>query len=211
MEYMNKKKRIIVVSIGAVAILIFTSFINVISVQSTKISSINPSPLFDIRTQKEINPENERIITVDYLGKGITSLQIPRYSTDTYQGKLMVEYIVQLQDNELMTFANLIFNKFTQQGANKQTISQIKQGLTLIKNNPDCYKTLQYSKTQDNTHVTRSCPPSVIDVCTSTINLWSPGCILAHILVAILKIIYIIIFPTTEAITTCFSCGPHIY
>jgi len=99
----------------------------------------------------------------------------------------------------------------TQQGAEKQTISQIKQGLTLIKNNPECYKTLLYRKTTDNAHVTRSCPPSLIDVCTSTINLWSPGCILAHILIAILKIIYIIIFPTTEAIPTCFSCGPHIY
>jgi hypothetical protein len=208
---MNKKKRIIFVSIGAVAILMFTSLTSVVSLQSTKLSSMNPSPLFGIRTQKEINPEYESIITVDYLGKGITSLQIPRFPTETYKGKIMVDYIVQLQINELMTFSNLIFNKLIQQGMNKLTISQVKQGLTLIKNNPDCYKTLLYSKTQDNAHVTRSCPPSLIDVCTSTINLWSPGCLLAHILVAILKIIYIIIFPTTEAIPTCFSCGPHIY
>ncbi len=209
---MNKKKRIIIISIGAVAILIFTSFINVISsVQPTKYSSMNFSPLFDIRTQKEINPENERIISVDYLGEGITSLQIPRYSTETHQDKLMVDYIVQLQDNELITFANLIFNKLTQQGVNKLTISQIKQGLILIKNNPGYYKILQYSNTQVNTHITRSCPPSLIDVCTSTINLWFPGCILAHILVTILKIIYIIVFPTTETIPTCFSCGPHLY
>jgi len=103
---MNKKKRITIVSIGAVAILIFTSFINVISVQSTKFSSTNPSPLYGIRTQKKINTGNESIITTDYLGKGITSIQIPRYSTETYKDKIMVDYIVQLNNNELMTFAN---------------------------------------------------------------------------------------------------------
>jgi hypothetical protein len=72
---MNTK--ILIGSIGAVAILILVSFTNVVGVQSTKSGSIYQSPLFSIRTQKAISENTQNKLTTDYLNKGENTLAIP--------------------------------------------------------------------------------------------------------------------------------------
>lgn len=203
------KAKVLLGTIGTVTILILVSFTNVGGIQSTPSGTANDSPLFSIRTQNKINQASETKLIAEYLGKGVSLIQVPDCSTKTLQDQLLPNCIAQLQEAEVIVFANLIFNKLNNQGLNTITIPQIKQGLDLLKNNPDLYKTSRYRNTEDNTHVTRTCVPSIIDICWSTINLWFPGCIIAHILITILKIITFIIFPTAEAIPTCFSCGPH--
>ena len=62
------KKPLIGVSICAVVLLVLGSLSNVVGYQSVK-STVNDSPLFQTRTQRATN-QQQNIITSQYLGKG---------------------------------------------------------------------------------------------------------------------------------------------
>ena len=201
---MDINTKILVGSIGAVAILILVSFTNVVSVQSTTSDSVNESPLFCIRTKKTIDEENLGVLTLNYLGKeNNLKLFIPSSNNEKV---LLRKAIDRLQGMDDVTFTKFLENVLrwltTQDRYKDVNVPQLIFTLYQIKENPEIFG--QYLA-NDNDDLTEGSVP--------TEDIWFPGCylleVIAHILVSIFLIIHIIIFPTV--IPTCFSCGPHLY
>ena len=67
------KKPLIVLSICAVVLLVLGSLTNVVGYQSVKSTTVNDSPLFNMRTQRATNHE-QNILTFQYLGMGKENL-----------------------------------------------------------------------------------------------------------------------------------------
>lgn len=69
-----KKDKIIIGCIGAVIILILASFSSVVGFQNTKLNITPVSPLFNIRSKRAVNVENQNTLKCDYVGKGKESI-----------------------------------------------------------------------------------------------------------------------------------------
>jgi hypothetical protein len=105
------KTKLLLGSVGAVAILILVSFTNVVSVQSTTSSSINDSPLFCIRTQNAINKNSKEILTSVYLGKGRNALQIPIPDNRTMMYLTVIDRIKRMDQTTFNNFITIVINQ----------------------------------------------------------------------------------------------------
>jgi|WetSurMetagenome_2_1015567.scaffolds.fasta_scaffold341656_1 hypothetical protein len=127
---MNTK--ILIGSIGVVAILILVSFTNVVGIQSTTSDSISNSPLFNIRTQKAINQGSKTVLTSNYLGKGLNAIQFPLRDNRTALIEKIIEIIEKMDDKEFNRFQSLILSRFYEEKKNlnidaSQLITILKQ------------------------------------------------------------------------------------
>jgi hypothetical protein len=108
---MSKRTRNILGSIGTIVLLIFVSFTNVVGIQSTTSDSENNSPLFNIRTNKATNDENNRIIISNYLGKGVNALS---FSLQDNKTSLIRSFIRRVKTMDDESFNHIIINAFYQ-------------------------------------------------------------------------------------------------
>jgi len=69
----NMKKKILILSVLAAALLVVASFSSVIGTESTQSLEKISSPLFAIRTQRSIDTERQQTVQTSYLGKGLDS------------------------------------------------------------------------------------------------------------------------------------------
>jgi len=148
------KKPLIGVSICAVVLLVLGSLSNVVGYQSVK-STVNDSPLFNVRTQRATN-QQQNSITSQYLGMGKGNLlQFPIREDTTEQLKKAIDIISNMDDTAFARFTELCIQKARQENT-LQGISdyQIVQALLLLKTNP---KAILYSFTnRTNQDITSS-------------------------------------------------------
>jgi hypothetical protein len=121
---MSKKKKIIIVSIGAVVILILVSFTNVVGIQSATSESVNDSPLFSIRTNTATNNEKNRVITFDYLGKGLNAIPFPLRDNRTALLQKVIGIIQKMDDKKFNRFQSLILSRFYKEIPKELDINQ---------------------------------------------------------------------------------------
>ena len=67
------KKKILIVSISAAVLVIVASFSSVIGLNTLTSPQNVGSPLFEIRTQRSIQTDDQQNVQSNYLGKGVTS------------------------------------------------------------------------------------------------------------------------------------------
>ena len=100
---MKKKWLAVGVSICVVVLLVLGSLSNVIGYQSVK-STLNDSPLFQTRTQRATN-QQQNIISSDYLGKGINALSFPLRDNRII---IIQQFIEKVRTMDDATFNNFI-------------------------------------------------------------------------------------------------------
>jgi hypothetical protein len=97
------KKPLMGVCIGAVVLLVLGSLSNVVGYQSVKSSAVNDSPLFQTRTQRATN-QQQNILTTRYLGKELNALPFPLRNNRT----VMIQKFI----DGVRTMDNATFNRF---------------------------------------------------------------------------------------------------
>ena len=142
------------ISICAVVLLVLGSLSNVVGYQSVK-STVNDSPLFQTRTQRATN-QQQNILTSRYLGMGKGNLlQFQIRDNTTEQLKKAIDIISKMGEKTFAQFKELCIQKARQDNT-LQDISdhQIVQTLLLLKANP---KAILYSFTnRTNQDITSS-------------------------------------------------------
>jgi hypothetical protein len=103
------KKPLIGVSILAVVLLVLGSLSNVVGYQSVK-STVNDSPLFKIRTQRETS-QQQNTLTSQYLGKGINTLSFPLRDTNTKMIQKFIDRIRTMDDDTFNRFIDYVVNQ----------------------------------------------------------------------------------------------------
>jgi hypothetical protein len=140
------KKPLIVVSICAVVLLVLGSLSNVVGYQSVK-STVNDSPLFQTRTQRATN-QQQNSITSKYLGMGKETLwQIPISDNKTEQLRKAIDIISKMDDKTFEQFIKSCIQKVRQDNTFSETNNEIIQMLQLLRKQS---KTIIFSFTNKN-------------------------------------------------------------
>jgi len=130
------KKTLIGVSICAVVLLVLGSLSNVVGYQSVKSTTVNDSPLFQTRTQRATNKQQNNL-TSQYLGMGKENLlQFPLRDNRTEQLKKAIDIISKMDDKTFHMFLVKMKNLISQQGKIKNIdLNDIEQVLYELRNN----------------------------------------------------------------------------
>lgn len=203
------KTKILLGNIGAVTILILVSFTNVVNVQSKISGSVNESPLFNIRIQKETNQMSKFILTSDYIGKGIYALPFPLRDNRTALIQKGIDIIEKMDDKEFNRFQSLILSRFYEE---KNDINidatQLVSILRQLKSNPKELKILLNNIGNNKNND----PPTLFtawDGCCPTFYL-DPHCYLTLIIALVLMILLLPFMPLFRLLTLDIACSPEI-
>jgi hypothetical protein len=184
------KKPLIIVSLCAVVLLVLGSLTNVVGYQSVK-STLNDSPLFNVRTQRATN-QQQNTITSQYVGIGRESyLQFPIRDNKIEQLEKVIDILSNMDDTTFARFTELCIQKARQNDILRDVSRyQIVQSLLLLKTNADAIiYTYTNRNNQDN-------PTSLPTYCGSDTMCggWYPGCWIGLILVLIFLLFIFIPF-----------------
>jgi hypothetical protein len=184
------KKPLIVVSLCAVVLLVMGSLSNVVGYQSVK-STVSDSPLFQTRTQRAVN-QQQNSISSQYIGMGRGNLlHFPIRDNQTEQLNKAIDIISKMDDKTFDQFIESCIQKVRQNDILRDVSrSQIVQSLLLLKTNADAIiYTYTNRNNQDN-------PTSLPTYCGSDTMCggWSPGCWIVLILVLIFLLFIFIPF-----------------
>jgi len=128
-----ERKPLIGISICAVVLLILCSLSNVVGYQSVKSTAVNDSPLFQTRTQRATN-QQQNSITSQYLGMRRGSpLQFPIKDNRTEQLKKVIDIISKMDDKTFTRFTDLCIQKIRQDNSFDNTNNEIIQMLQLLR------------------------------------------------------------------------------
>jgi hypothetical protein len=183
-----KKKRILLGSILAVVILIFLSFNNVVGIRNNNSNLVQRSPLFDIRTKKALE-QDENPYFNDYIGKGEkTKIYFPEKDNEKYLFCKYIDIVSQMDDK---SFNKLVNNIITHQNQDDNSLKcnarKIILTLNFLRNNP---KMVQNNINIEKNENSRA---QFTSWCTLD-GMWLPGCYLMEILNLIVGIVAGIIF-----------------
>ena len=197
---LSKKRVTIGCSIIAIVLLILGSLTNVVGYQSVK-STINDSPLFNVRTQRATN-QQQNSITSQFLGMSNGNLlRFPSRDNRTEQLKKTIDIISKMGDKTFAHFTELCIRKARQDNI-LQDISdyQIVQALLLLKTNPKAILSNFINK--DNHPVTSS---EWFSLCQQIF--WF-DCIAGNILFLIFATVFFVCFIIALLISgpTSFTC-----
>jgi len=132
------KKPLIGVSILAVVLLVLGSLSNVVGYQSVKSTALSDSPLFNIRTNKATNNQNNRVITSDYLGKGLNTIQFPLRDNRTELIQKIIERIEKMDEKAMFAFIAMNIARMNIGNQRKDiSILEIFTALNQLKSNRD--------------------------------------------------------------------------
>ena len=189
------KKPLIIVSLCAMVLLVLASLGNVVGYQSVK-STVNDSPLFETRTQRATN-QQQNTLTSQYLGMGKENLlQFPIRNNKDALMKTAIEIISKMDDTTFQRFTELCIQKIRHDDSFKDSnSSDIVKGLKLMKTK---------SVTIINPFLSR-----INQSITSgyTICYWILGCIPTWIIMICL--ILLVIFTDFPNTVTCVSTSIH--
>jgi hypothetical protein len=177
------KKPLIGVSICAVVLLVLGSLSNVVGYQSVK-STVNDSPLFQTRTQRAMNHQQDSI-TSKYLGmeKGIL-LQFPFRDNRTEQLKKIVELISKMDEKTFARFTKLCIQRIRQDKSVKDmNPDDVVKALTLLKTTP--VSIIDSFIKKNNQFFSAS---GLVTICD-----YFQGCILSLIIIIILNTLFILL------------------
>jgi hypothetical protein len=192
------KKPLIGVSICAVVLLVLGSLSNVVGYQSVK-STVNDSPLFQTRTQRATN-QQQNCLTSKYLGKGATSLIMISKRTDAIEKvRDVIERIQYMDEHTFKKLVDTMVREFSQQGkTGNEDLQKILFEVYQIRSSP---KTSVGNGEYHNGELTMQYSP--------TVCFWFPGCLVIGITAFTLFVVFflgwLLIFPTT--FPTCDPMG----
>ncbi len=194
------KKTLIGVSICAVVLLVLGSLNNVVGYQSVKSTTVNDSPLFQTRTQRATN-QQQNSITSQYLGmsKG-NLLKFPYRDNRTEQLKKAIELISKMDDKTFAQFTELCIQRAKQDSTFLDTNSnEIIRTLNLLRTTPEIILDLQGNR------YNHDATPSGEGI---SIYLWFPGCYLVAIIIVLFYIVYLYI---TSLLSCSLTCNPGTF
>jgi len=204
---MGSKKPLILVSICAVILLVLGSLSNVVGYQSVKSTTVNDSPLFNVRTQRATN-QQQNTYTFQYLGKGKENLlQFSIMDDKTEKLKKALEIISEMDDETFEQFKELCIQKIKQDNTfsdvNPNEISQVFHQFRTKQ------KTINYFIYRNNFAETISHEPTCYG--GRTLCNWFPGCIISQIIAFIYNIVgfilvFISLFIPTASNPSCNIC-----
>jgi hypothetical protein len=185
------KKPLIGLSICAVVLLVLGSLSNVVGYQSVK-STVNDSPLFNVRTQRATN-QQKNIIISQYLGIGKGNLlQFPIKDAKTEALKNAIEFINKMNDKTFHRFVEKIKTLISQKENTKDIdFNDIENILHQLRKNSEVF--LIYIDGNSESRTLFETP----SVC------WFPGCIIGAILI-LMMVIFIMVFVPTEMVQCWF-------
>ncbi len=192
---MKRKWLLIGISTVSVVLLLLPSLSNVMGYQSVK-SSVNDSPLFQTRTQRATNQQQNNLIS-QYLGKGKRTIVIPIQDNRTEFVHKIFGEINKMDEITFTEFLNKIINRLSYEKKFMNIdINEIIKGFRYLKNNPEEIK--QYVNNANETYTLEN---QIVSVCP-----WKPGCFIQDI-VSIIKLIFfwLIIFPMIYIVLTALS------
>jgi len=196
---LSKKRVTIGSSIIAIVLLILGSLTNVVGYQSVK-STINDSPLFNVRTQRATN-QQQNSITSQFLGMSNGNLlRFPSRDNRTEQLKKAIDVISKMDDKTFAQFTELCIKKARQDDTLRDLNHyEIVQALLLLKTKPD---SIMYSITErDNRNMTSGYLTCDIPIaCLWFLLLWPIWSLIWFILVELPGVL----FPTQV-----YSCRSH--
>ena len=140
------KKSLFGVIICAVVLFVLGSFSNVVGYQSVK-STVNDSPLFQIRIQKATNHQWNSI-TSQYIGMSRGDpLHFPIRDNTTEQMKKAIDIISKMDDKTFEKFTELCIQRIRQNGTFKDmNPNEIVQMLRKIRMQPELISTMVISR-----------------------------------------------------------------
>jgi hypothetical protein len=156
---MNNK--ILIGSITAICILLGVSFTSVVGYRSVA-SEVKSSPLFNIRSSRAIDDENEDF-SCEYVGKGEENiLRIPNRKYDTALIKKVFDRICKMEDEVLEKYISSIINyAYKDKRFNVENPDKIREALYLLRYNdkpiPIFDYDIKYKSRCDTGYVTGGC------------------------------------------------------
>jgi hypothetical protein len=180
------KKTLIGVSICAVVLLVLGSLSNVVGYQSVK-STVNDSPLFQTRTRRATN-QQQNTLTSQYLGMGKGNLlQFPTRDNKTESLKKAIELISKMDDKTFERFTELCIQRAKQDKILSDTNSnEIVQTLYMLRTKQEAIKNSLFSR--DNYSKASTSFGWRVTLC-----FWLPGCLIFEYSVFILNMILVLI------------------
>jgi hypothetical protein len=199
---MNKYP-LIGVTILAVVLLILGSLSNVVGYQSIQSSGVNDSPLFNVRTQRATN-QQQNSITSQYLGKGIESnLYFPKLANRIVSLQQFIERIGAMNENEFGRFKNLVKSSLSEEKKDKNLdMTTIVLLLKQIRVHTNIFKINRFDKNSNNKD-----PPTFI---TCFPACWTyqvfPHCFIDSIIILVVFILMVPFFPIFRLLTLDIAC-----
>jgi hypothetical protein len=187
------KKPLIGLSICAVVLLVMASLTNVVGYQSVKSTTVHDSPLFQTRTQRATN-QQQNILTSQYLGMGKGNLlQFPFGDNNNAFLKRAIEIISNMNDKEFSQFIAFCIQRAKQDKTLRDTNpDEISQAFHQLRIKPETIKnTFIYGNMTAQTSLPE---PTCFG---STLCAWFPGCILKRILLDIFSLIELLLYVLT--------------
>ncbi len=128
------KKPLIGVSICAVVLLVLGSLSNVVGHQSVKSTPVNDSPFFSIRTNRATRNEDNRVITLDYLGRGLNVLSFPLRNNNTKDNQKSIDELRTMGQSKFNRFVSYVVNLIKHKDRLKDiTIKDLINGLNYLR------------------------------------------------------------------------------
>jgi len=185
------KKKILLGSIFAVAILIFLSFTNVVGIHTVESNSDGvSSPLFSIRSKRAINGE-QNYETCSYIGIGKEiKISIPKRDN---KKALIQDFIVRINQMDYVSFKKLVTNVITRLNrgdeSNDIDVHRLLLALHLLRTHPDKVQDYIIARNNDYSEAETSSD------CTFG-GKWFPGCYfytILGLLIALVGLLYLYI------------------
>ncbi len=201
----EKKWLAVGISITAVVLLVLGSLSNVVGYQSVKSTTVNDSPLFQTRTQRATN-QQQNILTSRYLGmENGNGLKIFIPSRNNNERILLQKALNKLQGMDDATFTKFVEQAFlrvsTHDDYKDVNVPQLIIALHQIKENPTTFE--QYLVHDNNDS------PANWGI---TLNRWFPGCLVIVFILDVLLISTVFIWMIfSSRLNTClyyYTCNP---
>ncbi len=190
------RKKILIGSIIAVAILVLVSFTGVVGYQTTKSSTIaRASPLFTVRSSRAIDEEINDF-TCDYVGKGEDiTISLPTYNSRNIRLQKVIDVISRMDDETFDRFIALVIFRLNQDDKIKDVDTQ------------DIINVLHRLRTDElKDYIIGGNENDFYNTNDYTFENWFPGCFLLMNLMAWLAIFVVVIFAISFLSTCYWTC-----
>ncbi|MBE3102501.1 MAG: hypothetical protein IMZ47_09585 [Firmicutes bacterium] len=191
------KTKILLGSIGAVAILILVSFTNVVGVQSTSSGSVNESPLFRIRTTRANSENSKDALTSNYLGKGLNAIQFPLRDNRTALIQRFVDGIRTMDEPTFNRFVDFAVNQINHK--NNLKVVNIEEFIKELRQMRESTQNIVVNKDSDVVRFTILSNYNPVDC-------WFPGKLLLICMAIPLAILLFLFFLFFADATYMFPC-----
>jgi len=175
-----KNKFLIGVSTVAVVVLVLASLSPVVGYNSVE-SSAKESPLFNVRTKRAINQEQEDI-TYKYIGMGKT-FSIPQRNNQTEIVMRVIDAISKMDEETFNKFVGLFITRISQYTIFKnEIIEEMVRVIRLFRTKPAILRDIVISNSDDDTSQFVSCR-------------WFRGCFIYNVfvLIGVIGIVFLVL------------------